>query len=94
MDVLRLCEIRYEYNQKRKQEGLNPRKIKYNWADIGGLGVVLDKDDYTLIRGTGKKVRTARQRTEKEIEHYMSIGCLLKAYKISKPVYEACVRGI
>ena len=32
--------------------------------------------------------------TEKEIEHYMSIGCLLNAYKISKPIFEACVRSM
>lgn len=94
MDAIRLCEIRYEYNQKRKANGLKPRKIKYNMADLGGIGVVLDKDDHTLVRGKGKKVRTARQRTEKEIEHYKSVGCLLTSYKISKPVFEACVRSI
>lgn len=94
MDVIRLCETRYNYNQKRKANGLKPRKIKYNMADVGGIGVVLDKDDYTLIRGTGKKVRTARQRTEKEIEHYKSVGCLLKAYKTAKPLFETCVRSM
>lgn len=94
MDCLRLVETRYKYNQERKAKGLKPRKIKYNWADIGGVGVVLDKDDYTLVRGKGSKVKTARQRTEKEIEHYMSIGCLLNAYKISKPVYQACVKSM
>lgn len=94
MDVIRLTEIRYNYNQERKRKGLKPRKIKYNWSDVGGIGVVLDKDDFTLLRGTGKKVRTARQRTEKEIEHYLSIGCLLKAYKTAKPLFETCVRSI
>lgn len=94
MDVIRLCEIRYEYNRKRKANGLKPRKIKYGWDDIGGIGVVLDKDDYTLDRGTGHKVKTGLERTEKEIEHYLSIGCLLKAYKTTKPLYEACVRSI
>lgn len=94
MDVIRLCEIRYEYNQKRKANGLKPREIKYGWDDIGGIGVVLDKDDYTLIRGTGSKVKTARERTEKEINHYYSIGCLLKAYKTTKPLYETCVRSM
>lgn len=94
MDTIRLCEVRYEYNQKRKANGLKPRKIKYGWDSIGGIGVVLDKDDFTLIRGTGKKVKTARERTEKEIEHYMSMGCLLNAYKINKPVFETLVRSM
>ena len=94
MDCLRLCEIRYNYNQERKQKGLKPRTIKYGWDDIGGIGVVNNSISHTLVRGKGSKVRTARERTEKEIEHYMSIGCLLNAYKISKPIYEACVRSM
>ena len=94
MDCLRLVELRYDYNMSRKNKGLKPKKIKYSMADIGGVGVVGNSISHTLVRGKGKKVRTARERTEKEIEHYMSIGCLLNAYKISKPVYEACVRSI
>ena len=94
MDCLRLVEVRYNYNKKRKENGLKPRKIKYGWDDLGGIGVVSNSSEHTLVRGTGKKVRTARQRTEKEIEHYKSVGCLLNAYKIGKPVFEACVRSI
>lgn len=94
MDCLRLCEVRYNYNQERKRKGLKTRKIKYNSKHVGGIGVVGNSTSHTLVRGTGSKVRTARERTEKEIEHYMSIGCLLNAYKISKPVYQACVRSM
>lgn len=94
MDAIRLCEVRYNYNKERKAKGLKPRQIKYGMDDIGGIGVVTDREDYTLIRGKGKKVRTARQRTQKEIDHYKSVGCLLKCYKINRNVYESVVRGI
>ena len=94
MDAIRLCEVRYNYNKERKAKGLKPRQIKYNMSHIGGIGVVTDRDDYTLIRGKGSKVRTARQRTQKEIDHYKSVGCLLKCYKLGKPIYESVVRGI
>ena len=94
MDCLRLCEVRYNYNQERKRNGLKPKKIKYGFKHIGGIGVVGNSTSHTLVRGTGSKVRIARERTEKEIEHYMSIGCLLNAYKISKPVYQTCVRSM
>ena len=94
MDAIRLCEIRYNYNKERKTKGLKPRQIKYGMDDIGGIGVVTDRDDYTLIRGCGSKVRTARQRTQKEIDHYKSVGCLLKCYKIGRPVFEAVIKGI
>ena len=94
MDCIRLCEVRYNYNKERKAKGLKPRQIRYNMADVGGIGVVLDQKDHTLIRGKGKKVKTARQRTQKEIDHYKSVGCLLKCYKLGKPIYEATVRSI
>lgn len=94
MDCIRLCETRYNYIQERKEKGLKPRRIKYSMADIGGIGVVSNSTEHTLVRGKGKKVRTARERTEKEISHYLSMGCLLNAFQISKPLYEACVRSI
>ena len=94
MDVIRLCEIRYAYNQKRKANGKKPRQIKYGWDDIGGIGIVTNLPDRTLIRGKGSKVKTCKERTEKEIEHYKSIGCLLKDFKIARPVYETVVRSI
>lgn len=95
-DAIRMCEIRYEYNLKRKQQGKKPRKIIYTMRDIGGIGVETCHPDKTLIRHhkSGRKVGTARKRTEKEIENYLSIGCLLNNYKMGKPVYEACVRSM
>lgn len=94
MDVIRLCEIRHKHNEERKAKGQKQIKIKYTFNDVGGLGVVTDHDDYTIIRGKGKKISTARQRTQKEIDHYKSVGCLLGAYKINKCVYETVVRSI
>jgi hypothetical protein len=94
MDCLRLCEVRYNYNKERKEKGLKPRKLVYGSQHVGGIGVVCNSTSHILVRGTGKKVKTARERTEKEIEHYMSIGCLLNAYKMSKPLYETLVRSM
>ena len=94
MDVIRLCEIRHKHNEERKAKGLKQIKIKYTFNDIGGLGVVTDRDDYTIIRGKGKKITTARQRTQKEIDNYKSVGCLLGCYKLGRPIYESVVRSI
>ena len=94
MDCIRICEIRYNYNKERKEKGLKPKKIIYGMDDVGGIGVVTGLPDRTLIRAKGRKVGTAKERTQKEIEYYYSINCLLKCYKLSKPIYEACVRGV
>lgn len=94
MDCIRLCEVREQIYKRREAEGLKVKPIIYGKADIGGIGIVKDKPDRTMERGTGKKVKTGKERTAKEIENYKSMGCLLGCYKIGRPVYDAVVRGI
>lgn len=59
---------------------------------IGGLGSVKDKEDYTILRGTGKNVTANRKNTGKEIEGYYSIRCMQNALNICRPVYDTIVR--
>lgn len=83
-DCLRMCKLRE--TQKRKS--------KISIADVGGLGSVDNLPDKTILRGKGRKVRTCRERTEKTIQNYKTMNCLSKAYKLSKPIFEATVRGL
>ena len=59
---------------------------------IGGLGSVNDKDDYTILRGTGKNVTANRLKTDKEIEGFLTIGCMRNAILTRRAVYETLVR--
>lgn len=61
---------------------------------IGGLGSVNDKADYTILRGVGKNVTANRNKTEKEIEGYMSIRCMQNALVTRRAVYETLVRSM
>ena len=61
---------------------------------IGGLGSVSDRDDYTILRGTGKNVTANRHKTEKEISGYLTLNCMQNAILTSRPVYEALVRSM
>ena len=61
---------------------------------IGGLGSVNDKEDYTILRGTGKNVNANRSKTDKEIEGYLSIRCMQNALLTRRPVYETLVRSM
>lgn len=83
-DCLRACKVRE--TQKRKS--------KISIADIGGLGSVDNLADKTILRGKGRKVKTYREQTDKTIQHYKTMNCLSKAYKLGRPIYEATVRGI
>ena len=61
---------------------------------IGGLGSVNDKADHTILRGTGKNVAANRNKTEKEIDGYLSIDCMRKAMLTSRSVYDTLVRSM
>ena len=61
---------------------------------IGGLGSVNNKEDYTILRGTGKNVSANRNKTEKEIDGYLSLRCMQNAILTRRPVYETLVRSM
>lgn len=59
---------------------------------IGGLGSVNDQPDHTILRGTGKNVAANRLKTDKEIEGFMTIGCMRNAILTRRAVYDTLVR--
>ena len=59
---------------------------------IGGLGCGIDKENYTILRGTGKNVAANKSKTEKEIPGYKSIRCMQNALNYSRPLYDTLVR--
>ena len=59
---------------------------------IGGLGSVNDREDYTILRGTGKNVTANRNKTEKDVCGYFSIRCMQNALLTNRAVYETLVR--
>lgn len=59
---------------------------------IGGLGCVIDKGNYTIIRGTGRNVKANKIKTEKDIKGYKSIRCMQNALNYSRPLYNTLVR--
>lgn len=58
---------------------------------IGGLGSVNDKDDYTILRGTGRNVTSNRNKTSRELDGYKSIRCMRNALITSRQAYDALV---
>ena len=68
------------------------RACATNKKKIGGLGSVNDKEDYTILRGTGKNVSANRNKTDKEIEGFLSLRCMQKAILANRAVYDTLVR--
>lgn len=70
------------------------RACATNKKKIGGLGSVNDKEDCTILRGTGKNVSANRNKTDKEITGYLSIRCMQNALLTRRAVYETLVRSM
>lgn len=68
------------------------RACATNKKKIGGLGSVNDRDDYTILRGVGKNVTANRNKTDKEIEGYLSISCMRNAILTRRAVFDTLVR--
>ena len=68
------------------------RSCATNKKKIGGLGSVNDKPDYTILRGVGKNVSANRNKTEKEIDGFFTLGCMQNALHTSRSVYDTLVR--
>lgn len=68
------------------------RAVQTGKKKIGGLGSVGDKEDYTILRGTGKNVTANRRKTDKEIENYLSINCIRNVLLTNRSVYDTLVR--
>ena len=68
------------------------RAVQTGKKKIGGLGSVSDREDYTILRGTGKNVAANRRKTDKEIERYLSIRCMQNAILTNRAVFETLVR--
>ena len=70
------------------------RACDTNKKKIGGLGSVIDKSDYTILRGTGKNVSTNRVKTDKEIEGFLTLKCMQNALLTNRALYETLVRSL
>lgn len=70
------------------------RACATNKKKIGGLGSVNNKEDYTILRGTGKNVTANKNKTDKEIEGLLSLGCMRNALLTNRAVFDTLVRQI
>lgn len=57
---------------------------------IGGLGVVTDERDRTILRGKGRHVKTNREKIP-ELKDYITLQCMRNALLVSKSAYDTLV---
>lgn len=60
---------------------------------IGGLGVVTEKSDHTILRGKGRNVKANREKIQ-NIKGYMTLSCMRNALLTSREAYETLVMSM
>ena len=70
------------------------RACATNKRKIGGLGSVNNMTDHTILRGVGRNVTANRNKTDKEIDGYLSLRCMQNALLTRRAVYETLVRSM
>lgn len=60
---------------------------------VGGLGVVTEKGDHTILRGKGRNVKANREKIP-NIEGYMTLSCMRNALLTSREAYETLVMSM
>jgi len=61
--------------------------------ELGGLGVELEKKDGVVTRGTGRNVRSNRERTEKHLDGYLTLFAAKKALG-NRDMFDNLVRSL
>ena len=57
---------------------------------IGGLGATVNNNDFTIMRGSGRHVKSNKEKIAK-IENYMTITCMKNAIITSREAYDSLV---
>ena len=69
------------------------RAVQTQRWDLGGLGVELSKKDGVVTRGTGRNVRSNRERTPKVLDGYLSLYAAKKALG-NRDMFDNLVRSL
>ena len=68
------------------------RAVGRNKRRVGGLGSVMDQENRTILRGTGRNVTANRKNTPQKIEGYYSIRCMQNAILTNRALYDTLTR--
>lgn len=68
------------------------RAVATKKTKVGGLGCELTKKVGVITRGRGKNVTSNRQKTDKELVNFKTLGCMRNALLTSRDVYNTLVQ--
>ena len=92
--ILPVCNVRKDINTLNAFVMDCLRAVVTGKRKIGGLGYVVTSKDGCIARGRGRNVTANRQKTNKEIDGYITLGCMQNAITTRKAVYNTLVASL
>lgn len=90
--TLPVCNVRVDINELNKFVMDCLRAVETGKHKVGGLGYVKDKPDGCVVRSIGRNVKANRNKSKsKEIEGYLTIGCMQNAILTRRAAYNTLV---
>lgn len=92
--ILPVCNVRKDIDTLNVFVMDCLRAVATGKRKIGGLGYVVSSKDGCIARGRGRNVSANRAKTKKEIEGYLTLGCMQNAITTRKAVYNTLVASL
>ena len=91
--ILPVCNVKRDIDELNKFVMDCLKAVASGQKKIGGLGYVSHQSDGCIARGSGKNVKKNREKL-KEIDGYMTIGCMRNALLTSRDAYNTLVANL
>ena len=92
--ILPVCNVKKDIHELDKFVMDCLRAVATGKKKVGGLGYVSLKPDGCISRGIGRNVKKNREKTEKEIDGYLTISCMQNALVTSREAYNTLVESL
>lgn len=93
--ILPVCNVKRDIDELNKFVMDCLRAVETGKTKVGGLGFVKDKVDGCVLRGLGRNVKANRSKSSsKDIDGYLTIGCMFNAIRTRRAVYETLVNNL
>lgn len=89
--ILPVCNVKKDILELNKFVMDCLRAVKTGKKKVGGLGYVATQIDGCVARGIGKNVKANRDKTDENIEGYLTLNCMQNALLTSRDAYRTLV---
>lgn len=92
--ILPVCNVKRDIDRLNNFVMDCLRAVQTGKRKVGGLGYVRNRSDGCIDRGCGRNVKANREKTDRNIPGYLTIGCMRNALMTSRSVYNTLVASL